>query len=227
MSKIVAEIGQNHCGDMSLAKRLIRLAQENGADLVKFQLYDHKALYKDNPQIPNVELSLDQAQYLFQFGALLGIEVFFSVFDVKRVDWCEAIGVKRYKIAATMRDKRVIDAVNQTMKPQVVSFNVTYYHCYDYWPPRNYFKTTRLFCPEGYPAKLVYIPDFCEEPDYQGFSDHTIGIDAAKIALSRGAKVIEKHFAIDHETGIDAKWSMTPSELKELKRFSDIVQQVI
>jgi len=58
----------------------------------------------------------------------------------------------------------------------------------------------------------------------QGFSDHTIGLDAAKIALARGAHIIERHFAIDHQTGVDAEWSMTPSELKELKRFETIVK---
>jgi N-acetylneuraminate synthase/N,N'-diacetyllegionaminate synthase len=55
---------------------------------------------------------------------------------------------------------------------------------------------------------------------YAGFSDHTLGIDAAIIALSRGARIIEKHFTIDKDMcGPDHSGSMTPSELESLCRF--------
>ena len=86
---IIAEVGQNHCGDIELAKDLIELAKLGGADLVKFQLYDHKVLYKDHPEIPQVDLTFNQAQLFFDYGKEVGIEVFFSVFDVERVEWCE------------------------------------------------------------------------------------------------------------------------------------------
>ena len=95
-SVIVAEIGQNHCGDMNLARQLIRLAKENGADLCKFQLYDSKKLYGEYQP---TELTFEQAKDLFEYGYLWDIEVFFSVFDVERVKWCKEIGAKRYKIA--------------------------------------------------------------------------------------------------------------------------------
>ena len=38
--KIIAEIGANHNGDMSLAKEMIRAAAENGADYAKFQSWE-------------------------------------------------------------------------------------------------------------------------------------------------------------------------------------------
>ena len=57
---------------------------------------------------------------------------------------------------------------------------------------------------------------------YLGFSDHTIGVDAAMIAFSRGARVIEKHFTLDKQMyGPDHSGSMTPSELAVLSRFRD------
>ena len=43
---IIAEIGQNHNGNMSLAKKLIIEAKQNGADIVKFQLFNAKRLFK-------------------------------------------------------------------------------------------------------------------------------------------------------------------------------------
>ena len=43
-TELIAEIGQNHNGDLDLAKELIRLAKESGADVAKFQVYDAKEL---------------------------------------------------------------------------------------------------------------------------------------------------------------------------------------
>lgn len=57
---------------------------------------------------------------------------------------------------------------------------------------------------------------------YVGFSDHTVGIDAAMIALSRGARMIEKHFTLDKQMyGPDHSGGMTPAELTALSCFRD------
>ena len=66
---IIAEIGQNHNGNMSLAKKLIIEAKQNGADIVKFQLFNAKRLFKKkNNQWYNynckTELSYQQVKYL-------------------------------------------------------------------------------------------------------------------------------------------------------------------
>ena len=51
MIEIIAEIGQNFNGDLKLARELIKLAKECGADVAKFQVYDAKALFskENNP----------------------------------------------------------------------------------------------------------------------------------------------------------------------------------
>ncbi len=217
MATIIAEIGQNHLGLMDLATDLIRLAKDNGADLAKFQLYSHEALYKDHPEIPNVELSFEQARGLFEYGKKIGIEVFFSVFDVERVKWCEEIGVNRYKIAFSQWNNFLLwREVEQTRKP--ISGSTNFKPCYP-------LMCSKLFCVPKYPATLGdYVFNF---DWFDGISDHTIGLDCAKIALARGAQIIEKHFAVDHDTGIDAKWSMTPGELRELKRWEMVCKQVL
>ena len=46
--EIIAEIGQNHNGDINLALKLIKEAADNGADVAKFQLYDAKLFIKNN-----------------------------------------------------------------------------------------------------------------------------------------------------------------------------------
>lgn len=223
---IVAEIGQNWCGDFELALKLIDLAQENGADLVKFQLYDHDKLYKDEPEVLDVALTKKQAFELFNYGEKVGIEVFFSVFDIERIRWCEEMGAKRYKIARGFnQDGPLVQAVKDTKKPYFISsLNYKNVMPMPLWGQI-------LYCISEYPtlinglsfSKVV----FDEITQYDGFSDHTIGLDAAKIALARGARVIEKHFAIDHRTGEDAEWSMTPSELRELKRFELVVNEAL
>lgn len=212
---IIAECGQNFCGNMELAKKLISLAKENGADLVKFQLYDHNILYKDHPEIPDVALSFDEANMLFDYGEEVGIEVFFSVFDVERVKWCEEIGVKRYKVAYSQSyNIDLLRAIRAANKPILISSD-------------GYQLGQTLYCVPQYPVKLSELHLGDVDFNKLGFSDHTIGLDAAKIALARGAQIIEKHFAIDHQTGVDAQWSMTPEELKELVRWSRVVNGVL
>ena len=214
---IIAEVGQSHCGNMELAKKLIVLAKDNGADLVKFQLYDHHLLYKDHPEIKDVALSFDQAKMLFDYGNAVGIEVFFSVFDVERVNWCEQIGVKRYKIANNMSGENTIRAIAATGKP-VISSRVLLLN--------DFVEYKQLYCISEYPTPLSKLRfDFGN--GCIGFSDHTIGLDAAKIALARGASIIEKHFCLTHDMGIDAAWSMMPDELRELVRWETVCQEVL
>jgi len=249
---IVCEIGQNHIGSMDLARTLIDLSKRGSADLCKFQLYDHDKLYKDT-NIPNVELTFNQAKELFDYGKSIDMEVFFSVFDVEKVKWCEEIGVKRYKLANSMTDVQeydykpnckmpfvvskesrerskknlsVIDAIGKTKKPTIAS-NAR--HLCLYYPQI-------LLCVSNYPATIIdydfYNHCFCHEwgcdkEHYNGISDHTIGLDASKIALARGAEIIEKHFCLNHDTGIDAPWSMTYGDLIELKRWHDLCASVL
>jgi N,N'-diacetyllegionaminate synthase len=204
---IIAEIGQNHCGNMDYARWLIELARDNGASFAKFQLFDSKKLYGDTE---HHELSKAQAFELFEYGKKVGIEVFFSVFDVERVRWCEEMGVGMYKVAHSKRnDKGLRDAIDKTGKTCLVSGK-------------------NIYCIPKYPTSLELL-NFVKINfrDWWGFSDHTIGLDAAKIALARGAWIIEKHFALTHDMGVDAPWSMTALELNELARFEEIVKECL
>lgn len=210
--QIIAEIGQNWMGNFAFGLRLIHLAKENGADFAKFQLYDSKKLYGEYQK---TEVSREIAEQFFKYGLDKGIEVFFSVFDLDRVRWCEEMGVKRYKIAYSQKDNRgLYEAIWKTGK----------YH-------NGWTSGRELYCIPHYPTKSeelkfesIIIKGY---PTFEGFSDHTVGLTAAKVAISRGARVIEKHFAIDHETGVDAPWSMTPPELKELRTFADEAVQCL
>jgi len=213
---IVAEIGQNFIGDMELAKHLIRLAYENGADLAKFQLYNHQRLY-GGTDIADVELSKEDAFELFKFGEETGIEVFFSIFDLARFKWCEKMGVRRYKIPSSQNQNMpLIEAVMETEKETMISARS--------WDEAGVTINRKLlYCIPDYPVSpsSLKFSDINFTVLFDGYSDHTIGLQACMVAISMGAKIIEKHFAIDHHTGVDALWSMTPDELRQLRNFYD------
>jgi sialic acid synthase SpsE len=223
--EVIAEIGQNHNGDMQLARRLIAEAKAAGADVAKFQVYDARALF---PKEGNewfdynckTELSRADVETLSRECETQGIEFMASVFDVERVAWLEGVGMRRYKIASrSVRDAELIEAVAKAGKPMLVSLGM--------WDGADFPKITSpggveyLYCVSKYPTDMSDLHfgkvDFTR---YAGFSDHTLGVDAAMIALSRGARIIEKHFTIDKTMyGPDHSGSMTPSELATLSRF--------
>ena len=203
-----------------MAKEMIKSAKENGASLAKFQLYDaeddkgtsHYRWVKDH------ELTFEQAKELFDYGESIGMEVFFSVFGVKYVEWCEKIGVKRYKIACGVSSGDILGAIIATEKPMIISRNG-----HEFWSAHD-----TIYCIPKYPAQISDYKDM-NELNYDGLSDHTIGLDLCEIWLARHSRTtIEKHFVLKHNSQFpDDKWSMTPSELKELVRWENVCREVL
>ena len=220
----------NNWADINEAKEAIRAAKEAGASLSKFQLYNAED-DKGKPWYDWVkahELNFTQSKELFDYGASIGQEVFFSVFGPQYVDWCEKIGVKRYKIALNVTDENILSKISFTDKQIIMSFGTNFDRFY-YLVDNDVIK---LYCPNGYPPNIKHLklPVFSNRivQPYDGFSDHSIGLDVAKIALSRGAKYIEKHFCLyDCEEFPDNDWSMDVNELKELVRFDKVCQEVL
>ncbi len=212
---IIAEIASNHCGDMNLAKCLIYEAKLQGADIAKFQLFDSKALYGE---YKDYELTKEQTFELADYCKQVDIEFLSSVFDLERIKWCEEIGVKRYKIATrSNQNKELIEAICETGKPVIISSA----------PFKTPYKWDFLYCIPLYPTPLEKLAldsvDFSR--DYDGFSDHTLGIMASQVALSRGACIIEKHFKLDNNPpNPDYSCSITPKELRQLVEFARAVE---
>jgi N-acetylneuraminate synthase/N,N'-diacetyllegionaminate synthase len=220
--EIIAEIGQNHNGDIGLAKELIHAAKECGANVAKFQVYDAKALF---PKEGNewfeynckTELSRDDLAVLAQECASADIEFMASVFDVERIEWLEACGVRRYKIASrSIHDTPLIDALRTLSKPLIVSLGM--WEADEFPVIDTVSDLSFLYCVSKYPTPLadLHLKKISFEA-YQGFSDHSEGIVAALVACSRGAGILEKHFTLDKNLyGPDHVCSMTPAELLEL-----------
>ena len=233
--EIIAEIGQNHNGDMKLAKELIYLAKENGADVAKFQLFDAPSLFpKNKPWFDYncmTQLSRDELEFLNKTCQEADIEFMASVFDIERLNWLEEIGVNRHKIASrSIGETELIQAIVSTGKPIIASFGM--------WGEDNFpvisENTDFLYCISKYPTPLEEINfskisfDQTDKTSYTGFSDHTIGTIASCVALSRGAAVIEKHFTLDKSMeGPDHACSMEADDLKTIAIYRDNLKKCL
>jgi N,N'-diacetyllegionaminate synthase len=224
-TEIIAEIGQNHNGDMTVAAELIREAKRAGADVAKFQVYDARALFPPKAQNPwfdyncSTELKRDDVFRLAELCEAAGIEFMASVFDIERIAWLEEVGVRRYKIASrSINDTELIAAIAATGKPILASLGRWKQAAF---PVIRASRVDFLYCVAKYPAPLEELRlssvDFGR---YAGFSDHSIGVTAACSAFVLGARILEKHMTLDKSAfGPDHGCSMTPQELASIHSF--------
>jgi len=243
-AEIIAEIGINHNGSMDLAKILIDIAKECGADVAKFQLYNpYSLLKKDDFSSENwetvlrAELPKTRVFELKKHCDQKKIEFMASAFDLERLSWLEEMEVKRHKIASrSIYDLEYIEAVQNTFKPYLVSTGMIQKDNIDpkTWRRLNSENASFLYCISKYPTPLNEIKfdcfDFAIDKNphgYSGFSDHTEGLTAAKVAISLGAEIIEKHFTLFRRLpGPDQTSSMIPIELTTLSSFRDEVAEM-
>jgi sialic acid synthase SpsE len=225
--EIIAEIGQNHNGDMALACKMIAAAKEAGADIAKFQLFRAAETFPPREANPwfdyncLTELDRDKVHLLAEECARRGIEFMASVFQADLVDWLEAVDVRRYKVASrSVGDAALLSRIAATGTPMIVSLGMWTGSGFPEIPaPRE--QTEFLYCISQYPTPLEAVHlgrvDFST---YGGFSDHTMGIEASVAAMARGARVIEKHFTLDKALyGPDHACSATPDEFRMLVAF--------
>lgn len=241
---IISEIGINHNGNLELAKRMIKLSKMYGADIAKFQLYNPLTLLKrddfsidDWSAILKSKLSFEDTAMLKKTCDKENIEFMASAFDFERLEWLEKLNVKRHKIASlSLYEKEYVDKVIKTGKEVIVSFGYRNDKIESLgdtlirlgWDDGVDIKG--LYCISDYPTDLKKLNFtrgmFCMNY-LKGFSDHTIGITASILAMSYGAKIIEKHFTLDPTLpGPDQKGSMTPPELLQLSKFRDDLLEV-
>lgn len=230
---IIAEIGQNHNGEMDAARRLIHEAADAGADIAKFQFFDVDTVF--GPQYhPNQEarrraqVSRDQAEFLAEECAAAGIEFMASVFDKERVAWCEEIGMARYKIASrSVKDAELVKAIGATGKDVFISLGMWEEETFPVIPTTGH--VDYLYCIAKYPASYEDLDlahaDFTR---YSGFSDHSLGNFAVLVAVALGARIIEKHFTLDKSApGPDHIHSVEPQEMREIVRFGREFERVL
>ncbi|MBR6164258.1 pseudaminic acid synthase [bacterium] len=176
---IIAEMSANHCGDMELAKKIIKKAKEIGADAVKIQTYTADTITIDcnNEEFRiNDENSLWNGENLYKLyqkaytpwewqGELkkyadeIGIDFFSTPFDYSAVDFLESINVPLYKIASFEAiDYPLIKYAASKGKPMIISTGISSFEeiqkAIDACRSVGNNDITILKCTSAYPAKL-------------------------------------------------------------------------
>jgi N,N'-diacetyllegionaminate synthase len=226
---IVAEIASNWEGSISKAKKLILNCKNAGADAVKFQMWRANDLYYNHPEWNNIiksELSFKKTKILKQYCDSIGIEFFASVFYSEAVDFLESLKIKRYKIAsrtATLKDpfsSETIKKIGNTGKFTIISMGMGgSKKSITQKIPKN--KQLFCYCISKYPTRLNEI-NWKNAINYNGFSDHTLGITAPLVFSilhkQKGTKniFIEKHVKNKNSKGPDASSSITTEEFNEM-----------
>lgn len=237
---VIAEIGNNHEGDIELAKELIREAASAGADVVKFQTIIPERLVSvaDEARIKQLrrfQFSREQFEGLAAVAGDCNVDFMSTPFDLDAVEWLNEI-VVAWKIASCDNDfLPLLDRVAKTGKPVVISMGLGQHSeakkIHRYFTKRwnelgkSEAGLALLHCVVSYPtpddeAGLGQISKLQFDGITSGYSDHTIGIKAAELAVAAGARVIEKHFTIDknYSDFRDHQLSADPTELREMIR---------
>jgi len=244
---IIAELSANHNGSLDTAIATIRAAKRAGADAIKLQTYTADTLTIDSKKsdfiIKNGSIwdgknfyELYQEAFtpwewhakLFEVAKEEGLVCFSSPFDKSAVDFLEKLNVPCYKIASfEITDIPLIKYVASKEKPIILSTGVAKKSDIELALStiRNNGNNeiVLLKCTSSYPApleeaNLKMIQDFKERFNViPGLSDHTLGDIAPLVAVSLGAKIIEKHFILDRSIGgPDSSFSMDETEFKNM-----------
>jgi N,N'-diacetyllegionaminate synthase len=264
---IIAEIGVNHNGNLSLAKKLILAAKKSGADAVKFQNFTaEKLVTKDAKKAPyqakntknnksqldmlkKLELKKDYYYELLKFCKSKKIKFLSSVFDNESIVFLknelkintikipsgeitnplilDRLNLKHYYVILSTgmsNIKEIVNAINIISKKviyKIVNKKIIINNKKEFNIIKK--KLIVMHCVTDYPVEDHYANLQCIntlQNDLKieiGYSDHTKGIIAPLIAVSKGAKVIEKHFTLNKNmNGPDHLASLNPQEFKKM-----------
>lgn len=244
---VIAEISNNHLGDMSRACRMIEAAAGTGADAVKIQTYDADSLTIDcdRPEFVirtppwagmnyhelyrKIALPMKFTEELFAVARDCGITIFSSPFDEHAVEILRQLDCPAYKIASfEICDDPLLKAVARTGRPVLVSTGIAgkadVELTLQILRAAGCRDAAFLHCVSEYPAKatdmnLRALDWLASLGCPVGLSDHTLDNLAAVVAVARGAVIIEKHFTLSRaDGGPDASFSLEPGEFAGLVR---------
>jgi N-acetylneuraminate synthase len=239
---IIAEIGVNHNGDLSLAKKLIDKAIETGVDAVKFQKRNLESLYRkealENPnsesqgfeillaELNEVELSKENYFEIVNYCKEKKITFLCTPWDIPSVNFLEELETSAYKIASgDMTNFPLIKHIAKIGKPMIISTGMSKIE--EIEKMVSFVKTLNvqfvlLHANSTYPSpieslNISLIPEYKKKFGIQiGFSDHETGIVGSITAANIGAVIIERHITLDKKMkGLDHS-SLEPDKFKEL-----------
>ncbi len=242
---IIGEIGINHNGDISLAKKLIDVASKSGANAVKFQKRNLDSIYRkeilENPNLDSqgteiligvlkeVELGESEYKEIIEYCKEKKITFLCTPWDNVSVDFLEKFNVAGYKVAsADMTNIPLIKYISNTKKPMIISTGMSTLE--EIEKTVNFVKDLNaqfvlLHCNSTYPSpidllnlKMIHLlkEKFCIPIGYSG---HETSIFPSLAAANLGAVVVERHITLDKKMeGLDQSASLEPDEFDQLIR---------
>lgn len=241
MTQIIGEISNNHCGNRQLMAAMIEALADVGVDAAKFQSYRAHKLRKDYPDYEREyeyyrkhQLSEEDHLCLINKCEDCGIEFLTTVFDLDMVDMLARIAVDTVKIASPDANSwKMIGKCLDNFQHLIISTGMHSLTELDdllnfIGPDRQ--RVTVLHCVSGYPiqdtqvniSRMEYIKD---RGFNYGYSDHTVGTDAGKLAIAQGADVLECHFTLNkYLPGRDQFFAKGVDEMSELVKWNQQVE---
>lgn len=243
---IIAEAGVNHNGDMEIAKKLIDVAAEAGADIVKFQTfkaenlaskYAQKAEYQmettdvgetQQDMLRRLELTYEMHLELQEYCKKKQITFLSTPFDMDSINLLEKIGMDIYKIpSGEITNLPYLRRIGSLGKKVIFSSGMSTLEeiraAVKVLGESGAEDISVLHCNTQYPTpkedvNLKAMNTIRKELKVSvGYSDHTEGIEVPIAAVALGADIIEKHFTLDKTMeGPDHKASLEPEELKAM-----------
>jgi N-acetylneuraminate synthase/sialic acid synthase len=244
---VIAEIGNNHQGDLEKAKDLFKAAKECGVDSVKLQKRDNKSLLTRaayNKPYDNensfgatygehreaLEFGREEYVELKKYAQELGLIMFATAFDFNSADFLADLDMPAYKVASgDLKSIPLLKHIAKIGKPMIVSTGggtmEDVQRAYDAIMPINS-QLAILQCTASYPAEpedlnLRVINTYRKRfPELViGLSDHENGIAMAVAAYVLGSRVVEQHFTLNHTwKGTDHAFSLEPIGMRKLVR---------
>ena len=234
---VIAEIGNNHEGNLAVAQEMIGRAAEAGADAVKFQTIVPELLVcaedKDRlDRLRRFQFSYEQYEGLSRQAKEAGVIFFSTPFDLQSAHYLNNIQ-SVFKVASGDNNFfPLIDTVASFGKPMIVSTGLADLALLD----RLYADIRKVWLKVGFSPGLAFLHCVSSYPVPQeqanlgaiatlkarfpdaviGYSDHTLGIEVALYAVAAGARIIEKHFTLDkrYSDFRDHQLSANPEDLR-------------
>ena len=250
---VIAEIGLNHNGSVELAKQMIDVAADAGAQAVKFQKRtpdvstpEHmKSVMRETPWGTmtyidyRYRVEFDREQYIEvgDHALLRGLDWFASPWDEPAVAFLEDLGVVAHKVAsASVTDIGMLQALAATGKPIILSTGMSTMEQID--AAVNVLDRDRLVmlhATSSYPmpteeANLRMIPTLAARfPDLPiGYSGHERELQISLAAVALGATVVERHLTLDRAMwGSDHAASLEPADFTQLVRDIRVVSEAL
>lgn len=239
---VIAEAGSNHNGDLGLAKELIDVAVDAGADAVKFQTFRATDLYVEDSGdveyldddrtiydiIESMEMPYEWIPELHDYCQEQGVLFMSTPFDERSAEELEPY-VPAWKVASyTSSHVPFLRYLAESDKPIFMSTGA-----HELNEIRESVRVLResgvdelivLQCVAAYPTPLAdinvrVVETLTKEFDvFSGLSDHTLDPTTAPVAaVALGACVVEKHFTLDNSMeGPDHEFALEPDELDRM-----------